>query len=227
MLRHRGRNEEWGTFVDVKINASEALRGQIKKTRRGLVLLSSVTDPYQPIEENYGLTRQCLRSLLEANFPISILTKSSLVIRDIDVLRQFTSCEVGLTITTLDEDVCRNFEPNASNVHDRLKALRRLKDAGLSTYVFFGPVLPVFGEASLEALAEELSEIGVERVLVDKLNLKAGNWEAIKRVLVNSYPWALSMFEQSLSVGEGYYERLKARISIILNKRGLKHDFCY
>ncbi len=227
MLRYRPHAEKWGSFVDVKINAPEILRQQLGKKKPALVLLSSVTDPYQPIEEKYCLTRRCLQILLEADFPISILTKSALVCRDIDLFQRFTSCEVGITVTTLDERIRSVFEPGASTSGDRIEALQKLREAGLSTYAFLGPIIPILGEEKLENLVTELHRVNVNRVLVDRLNIKAGNWTTIEEAIIRNYPDYLYHVGRALSAGSDYYERLRERIISLLCEKGLQFSFCY
>ena len=125
MRRFTGHAEPWGHFLDIKVNAPEVLAKELARNpRKGTVLLGSVTDAYQPVERKYRLTRAILEILLKHNFPVSILTKSDLVVRDIDLFRQFSECEVGLTITSMDENVARNFEPHASSPKRGLRRLR-------------------------------------------------------------------------------------------------------
>ena len=88
MKRYTGHTEAWGSFVDVKIHAPEILQRQLKRASMGRVMISSVTDAYQPIESKYKLTRQCLEILLQSQFPVDILTKSPLVLRDIDLIKK-------------------------------------------------------------------------------------------------------------------------------------------
>jgi DNA repair photolyase len=227
MLRYRPHPEDWGSFVDVKANAPEILRQQLKRKKPALVLLSSVTDPYQPVEAKYSVTRGCLLRLLEADFPISVLTKSALVSRDIDLFQRFTSCEVGLTITTLDENLRSVLEPVTSKSENRLEALEKLRDAGIPTYAFIGPILPILGETTLGNLITELRRVGVGRVLVDRLNIKAGNWATIEDALARNYPNHLPPIRDALSSGSNYYERLKERVSSLLTENGLQFSFCY
>jgi DNA repair photolyase len=85
MKRYSGHKEPWGAFVDVKINAPEVLRRQLERAKRGTVWISSVCDPYQPLEAKYELTRRCLKELLAKQFPVNIQTKSKLVLRDLDL----------------------------------------------------------------------------------------------------------------------------------------------
>lgn len=227
MLKYHPHPEPWGSFVDAKTNAPRRLAEQLGEVKPGLVLLSSVTDPYQPVEAKLSLTRRCLQQLLAYNFPVSILTKSSLVTRDTDLFQQFPTCEVGLTITTLDEEVRRNFEPMASPIDERLKALATLKESDVPTYAFLGPILPILSEASFESLVERLGEVGVGRVLVDRLNIKAGNWATIRNVLEQRYGSLLPEFQRALFVDREYYSRVKERLSRILERAGLDYSFCY
>jgi len=227
MARKSHRGEEWGSFVDVKVNALQRLAPELRRGPRGLVLLSSVTDAYQPLERKYGLTRGALQLLAEYDFPTSLLTKSDLVLRDLGILRKMRNCEVGLTITTLDEEVKGVFEPLASSVKNRLEALRKLHEAGVETYAFLGPLLPHLSEDRLDELLDRLCEVGVNRVMVDRLNLKAGNWLPIRKVLSENFPRLLPKFAEAVSKPSGYYERLRMEISERCLGRGLRVDFCY
>jgi DNA repair photolyase len=105
MKRFTGHKEEWGAFVDVKVNAADVLARQMKRAKRGNIVSGTVTDPYQPLEERYEITRVCLKVLADYDSPVSILTKSNLVLRDLDLLRRLKDVEVGLTITALDDEV--------------------------------------------------------------------------------------------------------------------------
>lgn len=165
MRRYSGHAEPWGGFVDVKINAPELLKKQLVRARRGTVWISSVCDPYQPLEKKYRLTRQCLEILAEAQFPVNIQTKSTLVLRDIDVLERFREVEVGMTITTSDERIARMFEPGASPVRERIRALKKIHSRGIPTFVFVGPLLPGGPEEIVAALKGS-----VDRILIDRMN---------------------------------------------------------
>lgn len=227
MARGTHRGAEWGSFVDVKVNALKLLASELRRKPRGLVMLSSVTDPYQPLEKKYELTRGVLQRLSKHGFPASVLTKSELVVRDLDVIKGMKDCEVGLTITTLDEDVKRVFEPWATSVEGRLDALQRLREAGVETYAFLGPMLPYLSEDRLCELLDKLCEVGVNRVLVDRLNLKAGNWRSIRAALDKNFPDFRVKFEEVLFKPSEYYERLKLKISEMCRRRGLRVDSCY
>jgi DNA repair photolyase len=165
MKRFSGHTEQWGSFVDVKINAPGILRRQLAKAQRGTVMISSVTDAYQPVESRYKLTRQCLEVLLEYQFPVSILTKSPLVYRDIDLLKQFNDIEVGITVTTDDDRIRKLFAPQAPPISARIRTLKKLYESGVATYAFIGPVLPM----DPERLAEKIRPY-VDSVLIDRMN---------------------------------------------------------
>lgn len=125
MGRYTAHQMPWGTFCDPKVNAVEVLKKQIRKISPGLVCFSTVTDPYSPIEAKYKLTRCLLEIFLHSPFSISILTKSDLVLRDIDLFKKFSKdrIEVGFSINTLDEQIRFAFEPGAPSIQQRIYAL--------------------------------------------------------------------------------------------------------
>ena len=165
MKRFTGHREPWGDFVDVKVNIADALRRQLKRTRQGSLIIGTVTDPYQPLEDKYAITRRCLSALASSSLEVHILTRSALVVRDIDMLKEIGSVEVGFSITTNREDVKGIFEPRAPSIQSRIDALRTLHDAGLRTYVFVGPMLPM-DPAALAAMIGD----SADEVLIDRLN---------------------------------------------------------
>ena len=170
MKRFTGHREPWGQFVDVKVNAPELLRLEITKKKPGRVWVSGVCDPYQPIESKYKLTRECLEILACNDWPVVVQTRSPLVLRDMDVLKEGRNFEVGLSITTANDNMRKLFEPDASSIKDRVDALDELHRAGIRTYVMIAPMLP-----GSEGLAEIL--VGkVDYVIVDRMNYHYADW---------------------------------------------------
>jgi DNA repair photolyase len=165
MKRFTGHLEPWGEFIDVKMNAPHLLRKQLKRAKQGVVTLSTVTDPYQPVEKKYQLTRKCLEVLLEAQFSISLLTRSPLCLRDIDLFKQFENINVGLSITTHDEGIKKIFEPHSSSIYSRVEALRALRKEKIQTYAFVGPILPLDPKTLVAML-----DGGIDEVLIDRMN---------------------------------------------------------
>jgi DNA repair photolyase len=170
MKRFTGHKEPWGEFVDVKINAPDLLKHEIDKMPLGRVWLSGVCDPYQPLEAAYKLTRKCLEILVQYSWPITVQTKSPFVLRDIDLFRRSGKIEVGLSVTSADDEIRKLFEPDAPSIRERLKALEGLHLAGIRTYAMIAPMLP-----GAEELAAQLSG-KVDYVLVDRMNYHYGDW---------------------------------------------------
>jgi len=165
MKRFTGHHEPWGEFIDVKVNAPQLLQRQLRRAKRGIVAFSTVTDPYQPIERRYGITRRCLEILLGYQFPVNVLTRSPLCLRDMDLFKQFENIRVGLSVTTQDEKVRRLFEPHSSPTLLRLKALEKLRREKIGTYAFIGPMLPLDSEQMVKML-----DGLVDEVLIDRMN---------------------------------------------------------
>jgi len=170
MKRVTGHSEPWGEFVDVKLNAAELLRVEIKKKKRKRVWLSGVCDPYQPLEAKYTLTRQCLEILVQNKWPVIIQTRSPLVLRDLDIIQDAQDIEVGFSVTTADDRIRKLFEPHAPPINDRIKALDDLHKAGIRTYAMIAPVLP-----GAEGLAELLKG-KIDYSLIDRMNYHYADW---------------------------------------------------
>jgi DNA repair photolyase len=170
MKRFTGHKEPWGQFVDVKINAPSLLRHEITRKKPARVWVSGVCDPYQPLEAKYKLTRQCLEILAENDWPVSIQTRSPLVVRDLDILSRGTGFEVGFSITTADDAIRKIFEPNAPPIQARVRALGEIHQAGIRTFVMIAPMLP-----HAELLAEILAD-KVDFVIFDRMNYHHADW---------------------------------------------------
>lgn len=175
-------DDRWGQYVDVKINAPLLLRKQISNIykRKNLtsypsIIFGSVTDPYQGVEAKYKITQQCLKVLADFKYPgqVSLLTKSPLVIRDVEIIKKVPQISVGLTITSLDDPISNIIEKSAPPSSVRLHALKTLNQNNISTYVFIGPLLPHFVTTSkaLETLVVKIKEAGTKEIWFEHLNL--------------------------------------------------------
>lgn len=212
---------KWGGFVDVKANLPRVLSKELKKKRRGVVGVSTVTDAYQPVEGRFRVTRACLRLLLKKDFPIVIQTKSDLVLRDLDLIKGFTQKEVGFTITTLDGDLAEKYEPGASRVEERLLALEKIAQSGVDTWVFLGPVMPYLTDRDdgIERLISRLADIGVKEVIADRLNYRRGVRERVMEFLRREYP---DLVEKYRRLPGGYFDGVMERISRSCRREGLR-----
>ena len=164
----------WGRLVRIKVNLLEALLRDVGRLKPGVVGVATITDPYQPVEASEQLTRRSLTILLRSGFRVDIQTKSPLVLRDIDILRGWGGrVEVGLTITTLDDTLAAVIEPGAPPPTERASALRELSAAGISTWVFLGPIIPEVNDAP-ESIAEvvKLARETGSQLIYDHLRLK-------------------------------------------------------
>lgn len=214
MRRYSGHEEPWGEFVDVKINAPEVLRKQLARAvragRRGTVWLSSVCDPYQPLEKKYELTRRCLVELLAVQFPVNIQTKCALVLRDMDLFRQFREIEVGMTVTTDDERIAALFEPGASSVDERIRTLKEIRASGIRTFAFIGPMLPGNPER-LVALLDGAADV----VLIDRINY------------IDQFKRFYRQHGLEAATTDVFFENQKTRLTAELKKRGMEFTVVY
>ena len=170
MKRFTGHREPWGQFVDVKVTAPDLLRREITRKRPDRVWISGVCDPYQALEARYRLTRQCLEILVEHGWPVTVQTRSSLVLRDMDILQKGSGLEVGMSVTTAEDGIRRLFEPQAPPIEARVRALDELHRAGIHTFVMIAPMLP-----GAEGLAEMLAG-KVDAVILDRMNYHYADW---------------------------------------------------
>lgn len=147
--------ESWGSVVIVKENILEILGKELRKRPSGRVVLSTMSDPYQPLEKEEELTRRILEILLINNCKVGIQTKSDLVLRDLDLLVQnLNLVDVGFTITTLNKDLARKIEPHAPSPKRRVRALEKLSGEGVRTWIFMGPIIPGIDPREIEEIVE-------------------------------------------------------------------------
>jgi len=208
MKRFTGHREQWGRFVDVKTNAPLLLWRELQKRRAGRVWISGVCDPYQPVERKYELTKRCLEILSKQGWPVTVQTKSSLVLRDIELLKAFRYIEVGLSITTAEENIRRIFEPDSPMIIERVETLEKLHSAGVKTYAMIAPMLP-----KAEGLVTQLSG-KVDYVLIDRMNYHYADW--VYRKFGLEYAMTSSFFNQK-----------KMDLANALDKEKILHQFLF
>ncbi len=230
MARFSDIKDEWGSFVGVKENAPDVLRKQILNTRPGVVSFGTVCDAYQPVEERYGMTRSCLEAFIDAEgFEVSVLTKSDLVLRDIDVLSKLPNADVGFSITCLDRELAAAFEPRAPSPSRRLAAMRELSREGIPVWGFFGPVLPTFTDTGDEIaeMLRAMAEAGASRVLVDAMNLYPKVRSSVRALIAGVFPDHLDAFDTVRRDHAAYASALSERVVAAARRVDLKIDVCF
>ena len=182
--------------VEVKRNAPELLEQALRARRRPCMIgTGSMCDPYLPLEAELGLTRRCLEVLYRHGFGVSLLTKSTLVLRDRELLRAIherARCVVQMTLTTWDESLCRIVEPGVASTRQRLEALAALREDGIPTMVWLSPILPFLNdtEENLRALLDACVSVGVQGIVCFGmgLTLREGNREYFYAALDRHFP---------------------------------------
>lgn len=224
MGRFADEGKEWGSYVTVKTNAAELFRKEItvlkKREPRARIFISSVTDPYQGAESKYRLTRGMLEAAADLGYEglVSVQTKSSLVLRDIEVLKRRSNVEVGMTVTTMDDELGRLLEVRATATSQRLAALKRLADEGIRTYAFVGPLLPRFRTEPelLDRLLAGIAGAGVREIYVEHMNLRPYIRERLFRLLAGRED-LLDEFSNALEPGR------RRELDIIVEGLAKKH----
>lgn len=226
MKRFSGHEEEWGKFLDVKINAPDVLAKEVKRRKPGRVFMSSVCDAYQPAEKRYKLSRECLKLLAEAGFSVGILTKSKLVTRDYDILEAHPNCNVGCTLTTMDEQLRFRIEPGASPTRERISALEEAASKGITISAFLGPFMPGLSDSDedLDALISAIKHLPLDHAYADKLNPKPGVWNSIIPFLKQFHPEMIDTYRRFFFDQEyyqAYCEDLGRRLGKIAGEHGV------
>jgi DNA repair photolyase len=196
-------DDRYGRSIRVKVNVAEVLARELARPgwKHESVAIGAATDPYQPAEGRYRLTRRCLRALAAARNPFSIVTRGPMIVRDVDVLQEAARrAEVGVSfsIPTLDVDVWRRTEPGTAPPRQRLRALRVLVDAGIDAGVGMAPILPGISDhpAQLADVVRAAREAGATGVWCSVLHLRPGTREHFLESLAQHWPALLSRYDE-------------------------------
>ena len=199
----RPSDDRYGTSIRVKTNVAEVLRRELARQswEREVIAIGAATDPYQPAEGRYKLTRACLEVLGDVANPIRIITRGPMIVRDIDVLAraaQRASVAVTFSVPTLDHEIWRRTEPGTAPPHQRLRALKQLVDAGIQANVGMAPILPGLSDKP-ELMADVVRaarEAGATGVWANLLNLKPGTKEHFLASLERDWPELVPEYER-------------------------------
>ncbi len=197
--------------IEVKENAVSLLEDALKrKRRRCMIGTGSMTDPYIPLELELGHVRQALELIYEHGFGFTVITKSARILRDLDLLQkinQRAKCVVQMTLTTMDENLCRIIEPNVSTTAERFEVLKQLRDAGIPTVVWLSPILPFLNDRSenISGILDLCIEAKVRGVICFGMGmtLREGNREYFYRQLDRHFPGLKEQYIRAY--GNQYY----------------------
>ena len=212
-----GHEEAWGEFLDVKDFDMASLVKFAASHGGERVFVSSVTDCYNPYEARFGLTRKVLETLAGSDINLQILTKSSLVMRDIDLLQTMPNVRVGVSLSVIDEKLRRMLEPRASSVAARITAIKKLRAAGVKTYIFVAPIFP-----QITPVFDIISRYGdaADEIWFDRLNLYPNFRDKILAFVGRNFPALLPLYKQIYLFGEdGYFERLAGEIRLAAREK--------
>ena len=234
-LHNLDPDEDFSGIIFAKVNVSEALRSELSRPswRHEMVAVGTATDPYQPVEGKYRLTRKCLEVFCLKENPICLVTKGTMVVRDQDLLAELSrlaGCTVCFSITTLDGALWRRLEPGTAPPHKRLQAMERLALAGVNAGVLLAPIIPGItdGEANLKEAVKGAAEHGARFLGGNVLYLKEGTKDHFMSFLEREYSRLLETY-RSLYPGafapRQLKEKLQTRIARLKHTYGLKERY--
>ncbi|MGO8690565.1 MAG: radical SAM protein [Thermoguttaceae bacterium] len=225
MQRFHPHQEPWGSFVDVKVNAVETLKRQLRRAEPAEVFVSSACDGWQPLEAQWRLTRRCCELLLERGFPVHVLTKSALVLDDLELLAR-PGTRVAVTLTTLDPRLVRLWEPGAASVTERLQVVEAAGRLGIEMGMMLAPLLPLLsdGEAAIAAMLQQAADLGVDVIWVDAMNPRPRVWPAVADLLRREFPDLLPRYRKLLfdpPTRAKYLDELRLRVERLAGRLSL------
>jgi len=219
MKRFTNHEEDWGEFLDVKRCSQLLLPRDIKAGES--VLFGSVTDAYNPYESKYKVTRSILENLVDCTGHIEILTKSDLILRDIDIIKKIKDIAVGISMNSTDDRFRAETEPRASSVEKRINALRILKENGIKTYLFMSPIFP---EISDWICLIEKTRDYFDYVCFENLNLRGGYKPRVLNYIANKYPQHMELYNSIYRDAKvGYWVNLEQEIIAYCTANGLDY----
>jgi DNA repair photolyase len=232
-----GAGDQFASVIFVKTNFVEVLRRELDRPswKKESIGFGTATDPYQPIEGTYKISRGVLEALRDAATPVGIVTKGPMVVRDIDVLQELSkvaTCRVHMSVPTVDEDAWDTLEPGVAHPMQRLKAVRQLVDAGIDCGVLMAPIVPGFSTqpAKLERTVKAIADSGATSVGAMVMHMDGGTRDHFMALLQREYPDLVAQYEQlyaSRYVRKDYEKRVQDVVSLMrqrygLNQRGTK-----
>ncbi len=211
-------SEEWGEFIDIKRTNK---RINIFKIKNKKVMISTVTDPYNSYEQKYGTTRMIMEQLVRSEAFITVMTKSKLVLRDIDLFKKMKHVEIAISISMLDEQLKKKIEPYSSSIAERLETLKKLKQNGIRTIVFISPIIPQITDFKRII---EVTKDYTDEYWFDKLNLRSSFKTKMFGFINEEYPLYNSIYENIYNYKNSrYFDDLSEEIEQYCIKNNLEY----
>jgi len=209
MKRFTNHKEPWGKFLDIKVNAPDLIPKETNKYKNRSITIASVTDPYQPMERKYKLMRGILQNLVPLQPNLCIMTKSDLIVRDIDLIKKFKECIAGASLTLLDDRIRKEVEPLACSITKRINAVKKLNKAGIKTFIFISPMFPELTD--WRGIINGTKNF-VDEFWFENLNVRKTNWPDIKRWLKDNHPNLLKKYEEIYFNKNNYWDKVEKEI---------------
>jgi DNA repair photolyase len=213
--------------IYIKTNAKEILQEELEKTKKGKIIVGSVHDPYQKAEEEFKITRDLLKIIQQQGFSCHILTKSDLVIRDIDIISEIDNCLITLSIISLKESISKVFEKNLPSTKTRLQTIEKLTKQGIKAGLAIIPVLPYIVEDELEDIVKSARNHKAEYLLHKHLELKGDQKTFYINILKEPYLDLVEKYEKlyknSYTPDNKYISKINNNVSKLCNNYGLKN----
>lgn len=214
--------EEWGDFIDVKQTRKKINTFKIKNKK---VMMSTVTDPYNSYEEKYCVTRNIMEQLVNSEAFLSVVTKSKLVLRDLDLLKKMKHVEVALSICVLDEKVKNKLEPNSSSIEERLETLKELKQNGIKSVVFVSPIIPQITDY---ITIIERTKAFTDEYWFDNLSLRSSFKTKMFKFIDEEYPIYKSLYDDIYNRKNlQYFEEIDSNIKDYCEKNNIVYKTFY
>ncbi len=224
-------DDDFASVILVKTNVVDVLIHELDRTtwRHELVAVGTATDPYQPIEGQYQLTRQSLVALARGRTPAGLVTKGPMIVRDRDVLRDLSEaagCTVYMSVPSVDEDAWRTLEPGTAHPRQRLRAVRELVDAGINAGVLMAPIVPGFtsSRSKLEATVKAIADHGARFLGCSVMHLQDGTRAHFMKFVAREFPSMLPRFEKLYArkyPPEAYRQQVQGMVRLLQQRYGL------
>jgi DNA repair photolyase len=224
-------DDEFATLIFVKVNFVEKLRKELAhpKWTREVVALGTATDPYQPIEGHYKLSRRSLEALIEGRTPVGIVTKGPMIVRDIDLLQELTKiagATICVSVPCIDEDVWRKLEPGTAHPMQRLRTVRAMAEAGLEAGVLMNPLVPGFSTApdKIEATVKAISDHGARFIGSNPMFLQGGTRDHFMRFIQREFPAMVEQYERLYAakyLPKDYIGQIQRTVGLMKAKYGM------